>query len=189
MSDTLPPEEAVALLCRVAAEADRAAFATLFAHFAPRLKTYLMRLGLPSAGAEELAQETMLTVWRQAAQFDPASTGVAGWIFTIARNRRLDAARRDQVRSRLRDHLDPAQLETSAPPVADTALDEAERGARLHQALRHLPADQLEVLRLSFFDERPHAEIERALGIPLGTVKSRLRLGMMRLRKLLDDMQ
>lgn len=189
VNDALHPEEAVGLLLRVARDADREAFARLFTHFAPRLKAYLMRLGLPADRAEEMAQEAMLTVWRRAAQFDPATVGVSGWIYTIARNLRLDAARRDQVRNRLRDHLDPAQLEASEPPVADTALDEARRGARLHQALSHLPPEQVEVLRLSFFDERPHADIERALGIPLGTVKSRLRLGMMRLRKLLDDMQ
>jgi RNA polymerase sigma-70 factor (ECF subfamily) len=185
VTDGHPTLHAGALLAAVAARGDRDAFAALFGHFAPRVKAYLLRLGLPGAQAEELAQETMLTVWRRAEQFDPATHGAAAWIFTIARNLRVDAVRRDRLMPRL-DML----AESPPPPAhADMVLQSAQHGERVRAALASLPAEQAEVVRLSFFDDRPHAEIERALGIPLGTVKSRLRLAMARLRALLDDVQ
>ncbi len=171
----------------VAQNGDREAFVALFRYFAPRVKAYLLRLGLPASRAEELAQETLLLVWRKAAQFDPATAGVSAWVFTIARNLRIDAARRDRL----------AEAEATADPLADAPmppppeqlLDTARRAERLREAVARLPSEQAEVIRLSFFDERPHAEIERALGIPLGTVKSRLRLAMTRLRAMLDEPQ
>ena len=178
------PAQAAAWLRAIARDGDRAAFVALFHHFAPRVKAYLLRLGLPAPRAEDLAQETMLMVWRKAAQFDPATTGAAAWIFTIARNLRIDAARRERL---IADDRDP--LEDAPPPApADNLLDADQRARRLHAALAHLPPEQMDVLRLSFFDDRPHAEIERALGIPLGTVKSRLRLAIGRLRGLLEDL-
>lgn len=185
MTDATTAMDGSALLAAIAARGDREAFARLFAHFAPRVKGYLMRLGLPDARAEELAQETMLTVWRRAEQFDPATDGAAAWIFTIARNLRVDAARRDRVMPR----LELLAEEPPPPPSADAAIQSAQHTERVRAALARLPDEQAEVVRLSFFDDRPHAEIERALGIPLGTVKSRLRLAMARLRALLDDMK
>jgi RNA polymerase sigma-70 factor (ECF subfamily) len=178
-------DPALRLLRAVAERADRAAFAELFGVFAPKVKAYLLRLGLPAARAEELAQETMLVVWRRAAQFDPASTGAAAWIFTIARNLRVDTARRD----RLAPRLELIAEEPAPPPPADGLVQSAQQADRVRDALSRLPAEQAEVIRLSFFDDRPHAEIEHALGIPLGTVKSRLRLAMARLRAMLDDLR
>ncbi len=171
------------LILDIAARADRAAFTALFVQFAPRVKAYLVRRGLDAAPAEELAQEALLAVWRKAAQFDPARASAAAWIFTIARNLRIDAARRTQFALRAPDPTD----EPPAAPTADVILVAEQRGARVGAALATLPAEQLDVIRLAFFDDRPHAEIERVLGIPLGTVKSRLRLAMSRLRKLLED--
>ena len=178
-------EDATLWLRAVAERGDRAAFVALFNHFAPRVKGHLMRLGLPAAQADELAQETMLIVWRKAAWFDPSTAGASAWIFTIARNLRIDAARRERLSQADRDPLEDAP----PPPPADTLLDAAQRAGRLRAAIDSLPAEQADVLRLSFFDDRPHAEIERALGIPLGTVKSRLRLAMARLRTILDELK
>jgi RNA polymerase sigma-70 factor (ECF subfamily) len=175
-------DPAARLLRAVAEQADRASFAELFGLIAPRIKAYLMRLGLPAARAEELAQETMIAVWRRAASFDPAGGTVSAWIFTIARNLRIDDARRDR---RALPKPDPS--DDPRPPAADDALDQAARAVRVRDALTHLSAEQAEVVRLAFFDDRPHADIERALGIPLGTVKSRLRLAMARLRALLGE--
>jgi len=180
-----PPQDGAALLAAIAACGDRDAFAALFAYFAPRVKGYLLRLGLPGARAEELAQETLLTAWRRAEQYDPAFGSAAAWIFTIARNLRVDAARRD----RLVPRIELMAAEPDPPPSADAVLQSAQHSARVREALERLPAEQAEVIRLSFFDDRPHADIERALGIPLGTVKSRLRLAMVRLRGLLDDLR
>jgi RNA polymerase sigma-70 factor (ECF subfamily) len=185
MTHGKPPVDGAALIAAIAAHGDRDAFAALFAHFAPRVKGYLLRLGLPDARAEELAQETLLAAWRRADRFDPASGSAAAWLFTIARNLRVDVARRD----RLAPRLEVMAAEPPPPQAADTVVEAAQHGNRVRAALAALPPEQAEVVRLSFFDDRPHAEIERALGIPLGTVKSRLRLAMARLRTLLDDMR
>jgi len=184
-ADAPMSEDAAAWLVAIAERGDRAAFVAAFHHFAPRVKTYLLRLGLPPARAEELAQETMLLVWRKAGQFDPAGASAAAWIFTIARNLRIDAARRDRLAAADVDPLEDAP----PPPAADSVLDAAQRAERLRAAIALLPPEQAEVLRLSFFDDRPHGELERALGIPLGTVKSRLRLAMARLRAALAELK
>jgi len=170
------------LIHAIATRGDRAAFTALFARFAPRVKGYLLQRGLDGAVAEELAQEVLLIVWRRAAQFDPARASAAAWIFTIARNLRIDAARRTHFAL---PPSDPADEPPEVPP-ADAILAAEERGTRVRAALAALPAEQADVVRLAFFDDRPHADIERVLGIPLGTVKSRLRLAMSRLRALLE---
>jgi RNA polymerase sigma-70 factor, ECF subfamily len=169
----------VALLLAIAGRRDRDAFVVLFGRFAPRLKSWFRRSGSTSEQAEDLAQETMLAVWRKADSFDPTRAGASTWIFTIARNQRIDAMRR-MPRQAL-DAEDPS-LAPQAPAAPDAVLATAQRESRLRAALSALPDDQAEVIRLSFFEDRPHADIERVLSIPLGTVKSRLRLAMNRLR-------
>ncbi len=176
---------AAACIAAIAARQDRQAFAALFASYAPRIKTYLMRGGASAAVAEELAQETLLMVWRKAASFDPARAGASGWIFAIARNLRIDRLRRERR----------AALETyealdfgEEPEQPDRALMAVERDARVRTALGVLPPEQMQVVELSFFVGKPHAEIAADLGIPLGTVKSRLRLAMGRLREMLVDL-
>ena len=168
----------------VAATRDREAFAALFAYFAPRVKSYLMRLGAKPSLAEDLAQETLLTVWRKAGHFDPAKAQAATWIFTIARNLRISEMRRER-----RPGLDPEDpaLSPAPPASAEETLAAAERESRIREALATLPDEQAEVVRLSFFEEKPHQQIERDLGIPLGTVKSRLRLAMARIRRALGE--
>jgi RNA polymerase sigma-70 factor (ECF subfamily) len=173
-----------ACLLAVAADADRSAFAALFAHFAPRIKTYLLRLGAGPGQAEEVAQETMLAVWRKARLFDPAKADASTWIFAIARNQRIDALRRERRPEIAPD--DPV-LTPDPEPASDDQMAVAERARLLKDAIAQLPAEQAEVLRLSYFEDKPHSEIEAALGIPLGTVKSRLRLAMVRLRSALGD--
>ncbi len=181
-----PPEafEPARLILAIAAEADREAFAGLFNHFAPRVKSYLTRLGASSAAAEELAQETMLSVWRKAAQFDPARAGASTWIFTIARNLRIDALRKERPQPLEEDPTDVAP-----EPAADAVVFAAERDVRVRAALKALSREQAEVIELSFFSEAAHSEIAERLGLPLGTVKSRLRLAMNRLRSLLEDLR
>ncbi len=173
-----------ACIVAVAASADRGAFAVLFAHFAPRIKSYLVRLGAGAALAEEIAQETMLAVWRKARLFDPAKADAATWIFTIARNQRIDALRRERRPEIAAFELTPDQ---SAEPAGDDRVAALERARLLQAAIAQLPPEQAEVVRLSYFEDKPHGEIEAALGIPLGTVKSRLRLAVARLREALGD--
>jgi RNA polymerase sigma-70 factor (ECF subfamily) len=173
------------LIEAVAAERDREAFTALFDYFAPRIKAVLISSNTPPAAAEELAQEVMLTVWRKAAQFDRARAGASAWIFTIARNLRIDVARREQ-RGKVLDLESSEFLEP--PPQPDEEFDAGERETRVRAALTHLSDDQIAVVRLSFFEGKAHGDIARELELPLGTVKSRIRLAMHRLRDLLGDL-
>jgi len=179
------PDQDVAHILAIATRRDRAAFAALFGRYGPRLKSWFLRNGCSADQAEDLVQDTMLSVWRKAESFNPAQAAVSTWVFAIARNRRIDAWRRSPRREL--DEDDPS-LAPPEPVSPDAVLDMAERDSRLRAALVGLPAEQMAVIRLSFFEDRPHAEIEQALGIPLGTVKSRLRLAMRRLRAHLGDM-
>ena len=176
--------EADALIQAVARHRDRDAFAALFEHFAPRVKSDLMRLGTPAPEAEELAQEALVTVWRKAELFDASRASAATWIFRIARNLRLDAVRRDRSRpAAFEPDLSEAPDEPQTPETAALAR---QRDERVRRALAGLSSEQLNVLRLSFFQDRPHAEIAETLGLPLGTVKSRIRLALQKLRAALE---
>jgi RNA polymerase sigma-70 factor (ECF subfamily) len=168
----------------IAQSADRSAFSTLFQAFAPRVKAYLMRLGSDSGTAEELAQDVMLTVWRKAATFDRTQSAVSTWIFTIARNRRIDLIRRTR-----RPELDPTDPALLPEPevAADEKMTVDERDQRLRAALGDLPPEQIALLQQAFYGDKSHSEIAEATGLPLGTVKSRLRLAFSKLRKVLED--
>ena len=175
-------DEHAHLIQAVAVDGDREAFSQLFDYFAPRLKAYLMRAGAPAGAAEDFAQDAMLTVWRKADLFDASRAGAATWIFTIARNRRLDVLRREG-REAVLPNFDLIPDEPERPDELLTAADEAER---LNEAMRQLSADQMAVLRLAFFKGDAHSEIARALDLPLGTVKSRIRTAMIKLRLILE---
>jgi len=169
----------------VAQRQDREAFARLFAHFAPLVKRFLMHGGAAEVQAEELAQEAMAAVWRKAALFDPGRAAASTWIFTIARNLRVDAARRRQDFEPAPDEYDFDLLEADEPAVEDR-LHAAQLSGRLREALARLSVDQQRVLRLSYFEDEPHSRIAAELGIPLGTVKSRMRAAVEQLRRLLE---
>lgn len=172
-------------LVTVARHQDREAFARLFAHFAPRVKRFLMLAGSSQAQAEELAQETMAAVWRKAALYDPARAAASTWIFAIARNLRVDSLRRSRADA-AGDECFEADLLEADQPAAEDALHAARLNERLRGALAQLKPEQVQVLRLSYFDDEPHARIAAVLGIPLGTVKSRIRLAVAQLRRLLE---
>ncbi len=176
--------DAAACLAAIAESRDRQAFATLFRHFAPRLKSYVCKLGTDPMTAEELVQETMVTLWRKAAHYDPAKAAPSTWIFTIARNLRIDAIRRE--RRPEPDMADPLLVPEPAALASET-IEQSQRAARLRRAVLELPKDQRAVLQLSFFEDHAHGAIADHLGIPLGTVKSRLRLAFRRLRSVLGD--
>lgn len=166
-------------MAAIAVQADRAAFAVLFQRYAGRIKAFLIRGGLAHQFAEEVAQEVMVTIWRKAASFDPARASVATWIFTIARNRRID-----HLRKTMRDEPDPADPLFAPEPEAtpEEAVQATTRDGRIRAALASLSGDQMEVVRLAFFEGLSHGEIAQRLQAPLGTVKSRLRLSFQRLR-------
>jgi len=172
-----------ALILAIAAHGDRDAFADLFEQFAPRLKGYLIRLGASAEHAEELAQEALVAVWRKAALFDPARASAATWIFRIARNLRLDALRRERSAQAFWPDLSEGPEPPQTPEAAALAR---QRDEGLRRAFAGLTPDQVQVLRLSFFQDCPHGQIAETLGLPLGTVKSRIRLALQRLRAALE---
>lgn len=176
--------ELAACIARVAERQDRSAFAVLFRYFAPRIKAYMMRSGSDDTSAEEFAQEAMVMVWRKAGSFDPAQASAATWIFTIARNKRIDAFRRTN-----RPELDPNDplLQPAAEQMQDDRVAEDQTAGALEQAMRDLPSEQAELLRLAFYEDMAHSEIAAETGLPLGTVKSRLRLAIGKLRGVLGD--
>lgn len=167
----------------IADSQDKVAFGELFSHFAPRLKAYLLRLGAHGGQAEELVQEVMITLWRKADLFDPAKSSLATWLFRIARNRRIDALRRDK-----RGELDPddPSLQPQGEVEAGQLIDAQVRDERVRESLKNLPEEQLELVRLAFFQGLSHSQIAEKTDLPLGTVKSRIRLAFSRLRKSLE---
>ncbi|MGE0767479.1 MAG: sigma-70 family RNA polymerase sigma factor [Hyphomicrobiaceae bacterium] len=169
------------LIVAVGRDRDRRAYARLFEHFAPRIKRLMLQFGAPPACAEEIAQDAMLAVWEKARLFDPAGASPSGWIFRISKNLHLDALRRDQRFAELRPAPEPDEV-----PQPDAIMSARDTHERVRDAMTLLSAEQLRVITLSFFEEKAHAEIAKELGIPLGTVKSRVRLAMQKLRELLD---
>lgn len=169
----------VVLVRRVAQHQDRSAFAALFDHYGPRVKSYLLKLGADRGLAEDLVQDVMLAVWRRAATYDPAQAGVATWIFTIARNKRIDALRRGPRADF--DPTDPA-LAPEPPRSPDDEADAVQWEGAIAEAVAAMPREQAEIIRLAYYEDISHSDIAARIGVPLGTVKSRLRLAMARLR-------
>ncbi|MGD1869747.1 MAG: sigma-70 family RNA polymerase sigma factor [Neomegalonema sp.] len=167
------------LIVRVARSQDKAAFAVLFSRWSLKVKAFMIRSGAPPDAAEEAAQETFVALWRRAETFDPDRASAAAWLFAIARNKRVDLLRRGARPEP--DPEDPTFL--PAPPLpADHQLAAQNRDVAVRNALKSLTEDQREVVVLSCYEGCAHSEISERLGIPLGTVKSRLRLAFGKLR-------
>jgi RNA polymerase sigma-70 factor (ECF subfamily) len=174
------------LIEAMAVRRDKGAFAGLFSHFAPRLKAFGMRQGVDAATAEELVQETMLSVWRKAGTYDRRRANASTWIFTILRNKRIDMLRRQ---GRPEADLDSVAELPSDASSADDDYHASQAGEIIRQAMVELPDEQVEVLKKAFFEDKPHSAIAEELGLPLGTVKSRIRLALARLRLVLPEGQ
>lgn len=164
-----------ACLTALAESRDRSEFARLFAYFAPRIKAYILRLGMPDAIADEIVQEAMLLVWRKAHLFNADKASASTWIFTLARNQSIDRMRRDRLAwSELpEEEPDPDHRDLGELSVIE---------ARMKEAIATLPEGQAQVLHLSYYEGKSHSEIAAQLGIPLGSVKSRLRLAFSKLK-------
>ncbi len=174
------------LLQRVAANKDIEAFRKLFQTYAPRVKSYMMRQGSDVTTAEELAQETLLTVWRKAGLYSGEKGSATTWIFTIARNLRIDRLRREVAWQPLPEDNEERPSEDPAP---DEELSQRERQARVQKVLAELPPDQSEVVVLSYLEGLSHSEIAERLKLPLGTVKSRMRLAYQKVRDAVEDLR
>ena len=174
------------LLERVGKQRDKQAFAQLYEHFAPRLKSFLMRLGSEPGTAEEIVQEAMVMVWRRAEIYDSRQAGASTWIFTIARNKRIDRLRRDN--RPLPDMTDPAFLPDPVE-TGDLSVSRIEEEDRVRHALKNLSEDQAKMIFAAYYEEKSHREIAEESGVPLGTVKSRIRLALNKLRGHLDELE
>ena len=170
-------------LAAVAKFRDKDAFARLFNHFCPRIKAYLVRNGATQGQAEDIAQETMVTVWRKAHLFDRKKAAASTWLFTIARNQRIDKIRRER-----RPEPDPHDPSFAPDPIAtpDYNVAEIQDTNAIRDALQLLPDNQREVVMLSFYEDESHSAIAERLQLPIGTVKSRIRLALKRMDTLID---
>ena len=177
------PDRDAGLLARIAASKDREAFTAIFDAYAPRVKSFMMRKGASAEQAEDLVQETMISVWSKAALYAPERGSVATWVFTIARNLRIDRLRREKI-SLFTDLEDYDAESDEAQP--DDALSRLQEDSHVARALAQIPEEQRELLILSYVEDLPQSEIAARLQIPLGTVKSRMRLAYRRLRTLLE---
>ena len=169
--------EWVALVERVRERQDRAAFAALFRHFAPRVKAFLMKSGANEAMAEECTQEVMATLWTKAHMFDPSRASVSTWVFTIARNRKIDAIRRQRRPEPEELHWGP-----EAEPDQTDVVSLQQETEKLAKAIADLPKKQRDLIERAYFGDLSHSEIAEETGLPLGTIKSRIRLALDRLR-------
>lgn len=174
------------LLRRVADQADPAAFRELYDTFGPRVKAYMMRKGADAGTAEDLAQETLLTVWRKASLYAGDKGSMTTWVFAIARNLRIDRLRREVPWQELPEWR---LVEPSEETLPDEALVEKQQHVRLHAALTDLPQDQREVLTLAYLEGLSQSEIATRLALPLGTVKSRMRIAYQKVRTVLEDLE
>jgi RNA polymerase sigma-70 factor (ECF subfamily) len=172
------------LLTAVGTDRDNKAFIELFDHFQPRVQAQMVRRGLAPYAAADIAQDVMEAIWCKAKQFDRSKSAASTWVFSIAQNRRVD------VHRRTREHtFDIADLSLIPDDRADneTSTDTAQRERHVHRALDALPLDQFKMVQLAFFEGLSHSTIAARTRIPVGTVKSRLRLAFSRMRRLLTD--
>ena len=165
------------LIKKVETLKDTSAFEELFNHFAPRVKAFLMKSGADSQMAEECSQEVMATVWRKAHLFDPSRASASTWIFTIARNKKIDAIRKQ-------NRPEPEQLypDLDYEPDQESVVELQQETERLTLALRELPDKQRVLVEKAYLGELSHSEIAEITGLPLGTIKSRIRLALEKLR-------
>lgn len=171
------------LISLVGAKQDRAAFQALFEHFAPRIKAMMLKGGVNMMQAEDLMQDVMMTVWRKSSQFSPDRGTVGAWIFTIARNARIDLFRK--ASSRPYDDVYEMEIADDGQS-SDDAMLQVEREECVSAAMKELPQDQREVIHLAFIADMSQSEIAKKLSLPIGTVKSRMRLAYGKLKGKLE---
>ena len=174
------------LLAKVAEEGDRDAFREIFAYFGPRLKTVMLKAGADPATADDLVQDVMMTVWRKVDLYAPHKGAVSTWIFTIARNARIDWHRRGA--SQPYDDLDDLEL-ASDEGDGETETFVNQRCECVAAAMNELPDDQRKIIECAFVEDLSQSEISERLAIPLGTVKSRMRLAYAKLKERLEALK
>lgn len=161
---------------------DKVAFGKLFAHFTPFLKAFLMKSGgVTPENAEELVQETMIKVWRKAPTFSASQASASTWIYTIARNTRIDWLRKQNRQNPDELHADDIYDERD-DPTPYSSLVQIRNKKHITEQLGHLPPEQAEVLKLMYFQGKSGQQVADSLDLPLGTVKSRIRLALNKMK-------
>ncbi len=184
-SDTAEKLDFSPFIARIAEQRDREAFVEVFKYFAPRIKSFLMNRGRNESSAEDVLQEVMIALWEKAHMYKPEKASVSTWLFTIARYKHIDRMRRD---GRHQTESDEPDLRASEDPDADENVMQSQRAEAVKQAIAELPADQQTVIVMSFNQGLSHSEIAEQLGLPLGTVKSRIRRAFQRMRAELGEL-
>ncbi len=186
VSKTKNDDQAREWLRLIARDRSKQAFEQLYKLYAPKIKHYMLRQGAEAAAAEDLSQETMVQIWRKAEQYSPDKAAPSAWIYRIARNLRIDKLRRQKFHEvELNDavHVD-------TPERAQTDESESSLDARhLSESMADLPGEQRDILHLAYYRGLSQSEISQHLDIPLGTVKSRLRLAFGRLKTAMGDVR
>ena len=178
LENSTPKIKWVDHLRRIQANQDQQAFAELFSYFAPRVKAFLIKSGANPGLAEECTQEVMATLWHKADLFDPSRASVSTWIFTIARNKKIDALRKQR-----RPEPEDLTWGPEAEPEAADVLDLQQETKNLFKAITRLPEQQRDLIKRAYYGDLSHSEIAAETGLPLGTIKSRLRLALVKLRQ------
>jgi len=162
---------------------DKSAFSSIFKYFAPRLKSFFIKLGCSDSQAEEIIQEVMIAVWTKSSTYDRAKSSVSTWIYTIAKNKRIDKIRKEKRHNTVESD---DSLEIPVASKQEENLLSTEVNEKIHHSLQFLPEEQAELLKLSYFYEKTHSDIARDLSLPLGTVKSRIRLALSKMKNLVE---
>ncbi len=178
-------EQQKQLLVSIAKERDKTAFATIFSHFAPKIRSYGLKHLKQEANAMELVQETMLTVWRKAHLFHPDKGAVSTWVYTIMRNQCFDILRKRQA-TKEDNYSDDIWPIFEQKLVTDDDPSNKQLGDELITLISTLPEAQQTVVKEIYLNQRSHQDLADQLGLPVGTVKSRLRLGLQKLRLQLE---
>ena len=186
--NAMPGREAMdsELMARISVNWDRFALQDIGTHYAPRLKAWLIPRGEQASTAEDIVQDVLVLVWTKSHLFDPARGSVSAWIYRMVRNCWIDHKRKH-------DRLQPTDPEIMSlladAPIAgpDSEVGQSEAALAVQGALAELPLDQKNMLHLSFFEGLSHSEIAQRTGLPLGTVKSRIRAPLKKLRDNLKD--
>lgn len=190
---SLPPSDSAnrvdhvaPLIEAVSTHRDRAAFKSIYTEFGPKIKAYAVKQGMVET-AEELVQEVMVNIWRRAQQFDRSKAGGSTWIFAITRNARIDLLRK------LNRISNETQVETdylwSLPGTDDptSAFQQALTAKQIRQSLDTLPIEQRDVIAKVYLEDKSHQRVADELSLPLGTVKSRVRLALQKLKVIFQE--
>ncbi len=162
---------------------DKSAFSSIFKYFAPRLKSFFVKLGCSDSQAEEIIQEVMIAVWTKSKTYDGTKSSVSTWIYTIAKNKRIDKIRKEKKHNIVESD---ESLEIPTASKQEEQLLSTELNEKIQHSLQFLPKEQAELLKLSYFYEKTHTDIAKDLCLPLGTVKSRIRLALSKMKNLVE---